>query len=755
MSDRSRRSLAAQLLPILAFSSGLAALSWEVIWQLQTGLALGISALGASLTLAVTMGGMGTGALWSSHTLKAHFAANPQRVYGVLEIVIGLCGLALLPLFGLLTSVDTWFYQSMPAQMPLVYLLGSIFVIGLPAFCMGATFPMLGLLSRIIDVPLARLYGLNTLGAAFGALLVAFCLIPLFGIQGTCWLVGLTNIAVGLLAYKLLLPSATALAADIHINATASSQLGMRQSIGLVTVTGFVTLLLEVAWFRALTAAFLSTTDAFALMLSVVLVALGLAAWLVPVLRHLNMTLSAAVVASGLLILVATPIIERFYLLTPAYNSPAFVLIDRFIKTFMVIGIPVVFLGMALPWVLDERKNSREWGVLYGANTFAAILGATTAAWLLLPTIGFARSAWLAGGLILTYGFWLLPRQRRLAAAAAAIAAIGVAVFCEAGIGRNLVAGRIGFEGNVPSKVLEYYEGPESNVSAVAYDNGARALIVDGFVTAAQQLDKNIGSSVSYMAWMGHLPMLLHPNPQNALVICFGTGQTANAVRRQNPVSLDIVDINPRVFKLAHNFYQNEKVLEDPRVHQIVMDGRAYMRRTAKTYDVITLEPMPPNFAGVNALYSLEFYRLAKSRLNVGGIIAQWVPFHVAAAPYMAAIVKTFQSEFPNTVLWLDPTSKTGILLGRNDDAGNLGHAWPGLLRNPSLSASLPLSPQQIISALTLDATGVSRYVSGTSLISDDNQLLAYGRAVNGIYQGDAYNRETFALIEAAKLGAQ
>ena len=41
------------------------------------------------------------------------------------------------------------------------------------------------------------------------------------------------------------------------------------------------------------------------------------------------------------------------------------------------------------------------------------------------------------------------------------------------------------------------------------------------------------------------------------------------------------------------------------------MDGRTWMRRTDKEYDVITLEPMPPTFAGVNNLYSLEFYQAA------------------------------------------------------------------------------------------------------------------------------------------------
>lgn len=750
MSNLSLRSLAPVRMLLIAFISGMAALSWEVIWQIQTGLALGISAIGTSITLAVTMGGMGCGALWSSHFLKKRHIVKPQRVYGVLEIIIGLSGLALLPLFQSLTMVDTWFYRLVPTQTSAVHLVGCIVVIGLPAFCMGATLPVLGLLARALALPLALLYALNTLGAALGALLVAFALIPLFGLQGSCWLIGSINMVTGLCAYRLTLvshPSMTDTPMPV-----SSPQMGMRQAVALVSVTGFVTLLLEVAWFRALTAAFLSTTDAFALMLSVVLAALGLSAWLVPVLRRLDMPLSMGVTLAGILILVMTPVIERFYVLTPAYNIPAFVLIDRYIKTFLVIGLPVVFLGLALPWVLNERTREREWGLLYGANTFAAIIGAITAVWLFLPSIGFARTAWVAGGLMVGFGLWLESRQRRRMTAVAALAAVCIAVFCEAGIGRSLVAGRIGFEGNRPSKILEFYEGPEANVAAVAYDNGARALIVDGFVTAAQQQDSMIGSSVSYMAWMGHLPMLLHPNPQRALVICFGTGQTANAVRHQNPKALDIVDINPRVFRLARHFYQNEKVLDDPRVHTIVMDGRAYMRRATTMYDVITLEPMPPNFAGVNALYSREFYQLAKARLNGGGVIAQWVPFHVAAAPYMAAIVKTFQETFPNAVLWLDPTSKTGILLGRNDEVGNLGLVWPGFARNAVLSAALPLSPQQIASGLTLDAAGISRYVSGMPLISDDNQLLAYGRAVNGIYQGDAYNHETFARIEAARV---
>src|SRR5205814_8078745 len=113
-------------------------------------------------------------------------------------------------------------------------------------------------------------------------------------------------------------------------------------------------------------------------------------------------------------------------------------------------------------------------------------------------------------------------------------------------------------------------------------------------------------------AWMDHLQMMLHTDPEKVMIICFSTGQTAKALRNENPDELDIVDINSHVFELSHFFRSNQNVLNDPRVKKIVMDGRAYLRRTKATYDVFTLEPLPPGSAGVNALYSEEFYTLAR-----------------------------------------------------------------------------------------------------------------------------------------------
>src|SRR3954470_16345278 len=83
----------------LVFVSGLAALSWEVLWQIRASLAIGVSAMGTAVTLAATMGGMTLGALLMGRALQRRTIAKPLRIYGMLEVIIGLAGLVFLPGF--------------------------------------------------------------------------------------------------------------------------------------------------------------------------------------------------------------------------------------------------------------------------------------------------------------------------------------------------------------------------------------------------------------------------------------------------------------------------------------------------------------------------------------------------------------------------------------------------------------------------------------------------------------------------------
>jgi predicted membrane-bound spermidine synthase len=705
------------------------------------------------------------------HALREGLSVRAVRLYGTLECVIGLAGLFLNAAFRAVERLDTWAYAGMFGWASLVHVLGIVVVLGIPTVCMGATLPVFGLIAGQFQVSIAELYGLNTLGAATGSLFVALVLIPLLGITTTIWVIAGINIAVCMGAW-LLDPGARVAGVQLPGPDAPGAQPVSYKHIFVVFVTGFATFTLEIAWFRSLSATFPDNADVFAMMLACVLIALGLASRSVPKLKQKKKSLRVRVCLAGVFILLATALIGWFDIIWMLLGS--FLNLGRlgqtsglldpdtltanwgavwryivlklvmFLLTFCVIVPPLRYLGVAFPWILDDQRSARRVGILYAINTIAAIVGAIGAAWILLPAIGFAEAAWVAGVLVVIAGLLVTPGPKRFAWAWLGLVALMAAVLLEPGVGSKRVQGFWGMMEGKPAKVLGFFEGPEATVSVVQYDDGARRLIIDSSSASVQSgQTRKLGED--YMIWMGHLPMLLHPDPKSALVICFGTGQTANAVRKENPESLDIVDINPRIFKLAHNFSSNEDVLHDRKAKAIVMDGRAYLRRATKVYDVITLEPMPPTFVGVNALYSREFYELARDRLGPKGVIAQWLPFHSVAPFHSASIARTFMDVFPNAVLWVDPNSPSnGILLGSKDGNVPVGTTWPGFART---QIKRGLDEKEVRQSVLLDAKELARFGAYGVVVSDDNQLLTYGRA---LFCNFGLIKENFELLHRA-----
>jgi spermidine synthase len=129
----------------------------------------------------------------------------------------------------------------------------------------------------------------------------------------------------------------------------------------------------------------------------------------------------------------------------------------------------------------------------------------------------------------------------------------------------------------------------------------------------------------------GHIPMLLHAgNPQRICGICLGTGQTFGSLLSYDFSGLDVVEISKAVVHIAGTDFAafNRNLLKDPRVRVHVEDGRNFIRFTSGIYDLITLEPPPPEEADIVNLYSREFYRLCRRRLGVDGILSQWLPIY-------------------------------------------------------------------------------------------------------------------------------
>lgn len=718
--------------------SGFATISWEVIWQLKSSLALGISSFGTALTLAVIMGGMSIGSYLMGRFIMHREYINPFVTYAVLEFIIGAFGLLVTALFLLVEKLDTLTFVLVPQSVAFMQIIGITAVLIVPAIAMGGTIPVFGIIAENKKISLAKLYGLNTLGAAAGVLCVALILIPQLSVNATIFIIAMMNFFVCIFA--MLIPGIFT-----HKSSGKLVEQSPNKDLFIVFITGFATFSLEVAWCRSLASTFPNTTDVFAIMLASLLIALGFAAIKKP------KKISSSLYLAGILILLITPLLERFDLMfVPSHHGSTtnFNVVDLGVKHYLLqLGVffflsslflipPMFYLGRIFPSLLNQSSSPTYKATLYALNTLAAMIGSILTAWVLLPEVGFAKSCWLSGSLVLLAAVILKPRVLYILSG---IGAILFAIHFESGIGVKRVQGPFAnLEG--PSKVLKSFETPDATISAVEYKNHERALLINSSIAAGQSQTK---PGTHYLAWMGHLPMLLHPNPKKTLVICFGTGQTANAVLQENPESLDVVDINAKVFTLAHYFHSNQNVLANPKVTSFIMDGRAYLRRVPKQYDVITLEPMPPVTVGVNALYTKEFYQLARKRLSKEGVIAQWLPFHLLAPHYAASVARTFIDVFPNAILWIDPISRNGILLGSKTKNFN---DWRGFTR---VKIQRDLTLNEVKNSIALDADELKQFSQYGEIINDNNQLLSYGKvlfAYGGLQQAN------FDLMTKAKI---
>ena len=227
---------------------------------------------------------------------------------------------------------------------------------------------------------------------------------------------------------------------------------------------------------------------------------------------------------------------------------------------------------------------------------------------------------------------------------------------------------------------------------------------------------------------IGHLAVMLHPDPKDVLVIGLGGGVTAGAAS-QHPVKLDIVELSDGVRQAARFFaHVNYDVLRQPNVHLRVDDGRSVLARRPNSYDVITADIIQPIHAGAGHLYSVEYFRLARQTLRDDGVMLQWVG-HRSRTQY-ELIVRTFLEAFPEATLWADGTllvgTKKPLVLHRAAFARQMANAqtraaneWIGLTSFETLMSWYTAGPRTI-----------RRVIGPGPILTDDHPLIEYHRSL-------------------------
>ncbi|MCE2747190.1 MAG: fused MFS/spermidine synthase, partial [Burkholderiales bacterium] len=268
--------------------SGMAGLMYEVLFSKILATIFGSTALAAYIVLGTYMGGMALGA-W----LGGRWATKVRRpllAYAICEVLIAgffvVTPLLKAPIMGLYVSLAQGLPPDATALVPLRLALGSLLLL-LPTIAMGATLPLLvkdlNQRHQGIGASVGRLYAANTVGAAAGAILAGYVLIPALGLVSGTLVAALANMLVALMAMELnkqpysqnTLEGPGSLA-SMQTSGSYSSPLPMTWlPWALLLVGGIVTLALEIVYFHMLATIAGNSTYAFALMLAAFLIGLG------------------------------------------------------------------------------------------------------------------------------------------------------------------------------------------------------------------------------------------------------------------------------------------------------------------------------------------------------------------------------------------------------------------------------------------------------------------------------------------------
>ena len=779
-----------RFLYLCLFLSGGASLVLEVAWSRNLSLALGNSHQAVATVVASMMTGLFLGSLTAARALRR--IRHLPRAYGLVEMGVGAYA-ALTPfLFKILPlALSPLYALSSPAFLFLRFLL--VFLLLLPPSAgMGATLPIVtaALSRRGKSGPRdsgsvgGRLYGLNTLGAFVGTLAGGFVLLPTLGLLTSTLAGAATSLGVGTIVWLL---SDTLLRQGPESPGKPTRSEPADRSAGwilpLYAVSGGVAMIYEITWTRTLAPIAGTSVYSFTLILAAILAGIGLGS-LVLSTRFAGRIDPARGFAGGQILLAAVAFASTWGLkIFPDLmlgvasrnpSSPGAFLFWQFVLFGFIVLTPGLILGALFPFASRllgrlERQAGAEVGRVYAWNTAGSILGSLAAGFFLVETLGSEATLALASvasaslglaGLALAGGKWFRPVAGTIGTALALSIPFlipqwdlyrmtsGVTQTLrnlqKMGTGASLSDLIARASAPLDARIVFHREGKTSTVTVIREWN-VTWLRVDGKTDAS-----STPGDMLTQVLLGQLPFFFSRDPSEACVIGYGSGVTSHAVLTHPVRLLDNVEIERQVVE-ASPFFDgvNFRPLSDPRSRLIVDDARTALAYRPQTYDVIISEPSNPWMAGVNNLFTSEFYALAKRRLKPGGIFCQWVQSYEMSSRSLKAILDTLASSFAHVHLFSPPMASDLILLASDrplELAPGAAEFFPD--RPGAVEDLARIGVRSLPDAAILYIAPIPRPAPGGVLNTDDNSLIQY-RAPMEMLRGMEPDRTLFTLSSA------
>lgn len=738
------------VLYFLLFLSGFSALIYEVIWVRMLGLLLGVTVYATSLVLASFMLGMAMGSIAIGRFIDKN-RLSPLPAFAVLEFLIALSSLLVSLFIKYLT------YRLTVLSPATLYPVALVCMI-IPVFFMGGTLPVI--CKVIVRKPsetgkkLGTLYGFNTAGGVLGCFLAGFIFIRSIGVSNTLLIAVLLNCLSGLIAFaisKLMLikispPSSES--GTLSPNAPLPEESPTRPSILTLmlvsySISGFCLLGYEILWSRALSFSIARNTYAFTLMLSTFLLSLAFGSMFIgriitKIKRPLLwfgafQILIGLSVCAGMLFLwqLSFHIDTLWQLLGKSWTAA---MSARFLGLAVFIFPPAFLSGGLFPIVNRLCAKSlnilgRRVGTVYATNTIGAVFGSLLTGFLLLPFLGVMKSMFVLVAINCTVGLIIFAHSR-----SKRLIWVGViAVFLLVPLGIiNLGQNALPFATSRMIKadrdtLLYYNEGVTASVALIKRASGNRLLNVNGVYTASTEI-----ADMAVHYFLGYLPAIFHDKPATGLVIGLGLGVTSASLLNLD-MTVECVELAREEIGSARLLADvNRNLLDNPRFNLIIDDGRQYLKKTQKKYDLITSNAVHVSLSPY--LYTMEYYELCKQRMSDRGVMCQWLPTNSLPEKEFKALIHAFTDVFSDATVWyINPAHY--LLVGANNplqiNKNSLYQLFINRKSREDLVTSDFYSPYEVLLRFLTNGTSLRKFASVSPPHTDNYPYAEFVRTLD------------------------
>jgi len=291
------------------------------------------------------------------------------------------------------------------------------------------------------------------------------------------------------------------------------------------------------------------------------------------------------------------------------------------IVTFVLFFIPTVLLAMVSPFAIKLKVKSVDKlgniaGNLYFVATVGSIVGTFLTVFFLIPNFGVRSIILSLSAVLVLISFFWLKRKSEAVGILIIVLFLVPTTLVPANYIFNSVLNGVNYETIYETDSL-YFHIIVADDSNTLHNSHQRVLFLNNLPQSSMYLNDTSESSFPYTYYF-HMGFLFNPEIKDVLFIG-GGGFSApkKFLEDYEDVNIDVVEIDPEVVEVAKEYFYVE---ENERLNIVIGDGRQFLLKTEKKYDLIVLDAYSSSYVPFH-LMTLEFFNLINDHLKENGVV--------------------------------------------------------------------------------------------------------------------------------------